>query len=110
MAKSRKKKPTPVASSTPKRSFSKPAPAAPVPQAITEQSIDQENDTPAAVEPKKEIKLNGVQDVIGAINDMAQSAPAVKGDQPVSESKANDIYKDVKPSNLFPPFMANRKK
>jgi len=132
MAKSRKKKPTPVASSTPKRSFSKPAPAADVPEAITDQSIvmeneepapaadvpeaitDQsivmENEEPAAVEPKKEINLNGVQDVIGAINDMAQSAPAVKGDQPVSESKANDIYKDVKPSNLFPPFMANRKK
>ena len=110
MAKSRKKKPTPVASSTPKRSFSKPAPTAPVPQAITDQSIDMENEEPAAVEPKKEINLNGVQDVIGAINDMAQSAPAVKGDQPVSESKANDIYKDVKPSNLFPPFMANRKK
>jgi len=110
MAKSRKKVPTPVASSTPKRSFSKPAPAAAVPQAITDQSIDQENDTPAAAEPKKEIKLNGVQDVIGAINDMAKSAPAPKEDQPVSESKANDIYKGIKPSNLIPPFMANRKK
>jgi len=110
MAKSRKKKPTPVASSTPKRSFSKPAPTAPVPQAITDQSIDMENEEPAAVEPKKEIKLNGVQDVIGVINDMAKSAPAVKGDQPVSESKANDIYKGIKPCNLIPPFMANRKK
>ena len=107
MAKSRKKKPTPVASSTPKRSFSKPAPTAPVPQAITDQSIDMENEEPAAVEPKKEIKLNGVQDVIGAINDMAKSAPAPKEDQPVSESKANDIYKGIKPSNLIPPFMAN---
>jgi len=26
---------------------------------------------PAAVEPKKEIKLNGVQDVIGHLNDQA---------------------------------------
>ena len=110
MAKSRKKKPTPVASSTPKRSFSKPAPAAPVPQAITEQSIDQENDAPAEAEPKKEINLAGVQEVIGHLNDQAQKENKNKEDQPVSESKANDIYKDVKPSNLIPPFMANRKK
>ena len=110
MAKSRKKKPTAVASSTPKRSFSKPAPAAAVPQAITEQSIDQENDEPAQAEPKKEIKLNGVQEVIGHLNDQAQKENKSKEDQPVSESKANDIYRNVKPSNLIPPFMANRKK
>lgn len=110
MAKARKKKPTPTASTTPKRSFSKPAPAAAVPQAITEQSIDQENNEPAPSEPKKEIKLDGVVDVIGAINELPKTKPESKADQSVSRSKAADVYKDVKPSNLIPPFMANRKK
>jgi len=107
----KKKRSVPIKQSeTPKRSFSKPAPVVGISQAITEMSIDQANDGPIAPEPKKEIIVSGLDQVFKQIKESVEDQPNKKGDQTVSQSKKDGIFKGISTTNLIPPFMANRKK
>ncbi len=107
---SKKKKPTVLKQTdTPKRSFSKPATAAAIPQAITELSIDQQNDEPIAPEPQAEIIVSSLGQVFKQIENSVPDQQEIKGDQKVSQSKKDDIFKGISTTNLIPPYMANRK-
>jgi len=109
MAKKNKRSITLKPTSTPKRSFSKPAPSAPIPQAITELSIDQENDEPIAPERQAEIIVSSLGQVFKQIENSVPDQPKNQGDQKVSKSKKDDIFTGVSVTNLIPPYMANRK-
>ena len=107
----KKKRSVPIKQSeTPKRSFSKPAPVVGISQAITEMSIDQANDEPIAPEPQAEIIVSSLGQVFKQIENSVPDQQEVKGDQKVSQSKKDDIFKGISVTNLIPPFMANRKK
>ena len=107
----KKKRSVPIKQSeTPKRSFTKPAPVVGISQAITELSIDQENDEPIAPEPQAEIIVSSLGQVFKQIENSVPDQQEVKGDQKVSQSKKDDIFKGISVTNLIPPYMANRKK
>ena len=110
MVKKKKRSVPTKQSETPKRSFSKPAPVVGVSQAITELSIDQENSEAAPSVPKKEIIVSGLDQVFKQIKESVEDQPNKKGDQTVSQSKKDGIFKGISTTNLIPPYMANRKK
>ena len=106
----KKKRSVPIKQSeTPKRSFTKPAPVVGISQAITELSIDQENDEPIAPERQAEIIVSSLGQVFKQIENSVPDQPKNQGDQKVSKSKKDDIFTGVSVTNLIPPYMANRK-